>query len=105
MIPGFQVSGIKGTRVPCNKNLESRVPVEPFGVSVCSLRWSHGVRIRGAKELVNPISSFDTSRDREPGRARTQKSRNAKAGSAFLVRPTVIANDHIKKDKGMDGLR
>ena len=23
MIPGFQVSGIEGTRVPCNKNLES----------------------------------------------------------------------------------
>jgi hypothetical protein len=23
MIPGFRVSGIEGTRVPCNKNLES----------------------------------------------------------------------------------
>jgi hypothetical protein len=74
MIPGFQVSGIEGTRVPCNRNLESRVPVAPFGVSVCSLRWSHGVGKRGAKELVNPISGFDISRDREPGRARTQKS-------------------------------
>ena len=104
MIPGFRVSGIEGTRVPCNRNLESRVPVAPFGVSVCSLRWSHGVGIRGAKELANPISSFDTSRDREPGRARTQKSQNAKAGSAFLVRPVVIANDHMEEDKGRDGL-
>jgi hypothetical protein len=105
MIPGFRVSGIEGTRVPCNRNLESRVPVAPFGVSVCSLRWSHGVGKRGAKELVNPISGFGISRDREPGRARTQKSRNAKAGSAFLVRPVVIANDHMEEDKGRDGLR
>jgi hypothetical protein len=105
MIPGFRVSGIEGTRVPCNRNLESQVLVVPFGVSVCSLRWSHGVGKRGAKELVNPISGFGISRDREPGRALAQKSRNAKAGSTFLVRPVVIDNDHMEEDKGRDGLR
>jgi hypothetical protein len=65
----------------------------------------HGVGKRGAKELVNPISGFYISRDRESGRARTQKSQNVKAGSVFLVRPVVIANDHIGEDKGRDGLR
>jgi hypothetical protein len=104
MIPGFQVSGIEGTRVPCNGNLESRVSVAPFGVSVCSLRLSHGVGKRRAKDLVNPISGFDTSRDRESRRARTQKSQNVKAGRTFLVRPVVISNDHMEEDKGRDGL-
>jgi hypothetical protein len=70
MIPGFQVSGIEGTRVPCNKNIESQVSIVPYEVSACSWRWSHGVVKRGAKELINPISGFDISRDREPGRAR-----------------------------------
>jgi hypothetical protein len=54
---------------------------------------------------VNKFRRFDISRDRESGRARTQKSRNAKVGSAFLVRPVVIANDHMEEDKGRDGLR
>ena len=63
--------------------------------------WS---RKRGAKELVNPILGFNISRDKESERAHTQKSRNAKAGSAFLVRPVVIANDRMEEDKGRDGL-
>jgi hypothetical protein len=105
MIPGFQVSGIEGTRVPCNRNLESRVPVAPFGVSMCSLWWLHGVGKRGAKDLINPISGFNISRDKEPGRARRQKSQNAKAGRTLLVGPVVIANDHMEEDKGRDGLR
>jgi hypothetical protein len=54
---------------------------------------------------VNKFRHFGISRDREPGRARTQKSRNAKVGSTFLVRPVVIANDHMEEDKGRDGLR
>jgi hypothetical protein len=58
----------------------------------------------GAKELVNPVLGFDISRDRELGRARTQKSRNVKVGSAFLVRSVVIANDHMEEDKGRDGM-
>jgi hypothetical protein len=87
MIPGFQVS------------------VVPFCVSMCSLRWSHGVGKRGAKELVNPISRFEISRDRHPGRAHTRKYQNMKDGSAFLVRPAFIANDHMEEDKGRDGLR
>jgi hypothetical protein len=52
-----------------------RAPVAPFGVSAWSRRWSHGVgKKRGAKELVNPISGFIISKDREPGRARTKES-------------------------------
>jgi hypothetical protein len=104
MILGFRVLGIEGTRVPCNRNIEIRVLVVPFGVSVCSLRWSHGLGKRGAKDLVNPILGFGISRDREPRRAHTQKSRNMKAGRTFLVRPVVIANDHMEEDKGRDGL-
>jgi hypothetical protein len=71
MIPGFRVSGIEGTRVPCNKSLERQVSVVAYDISACSWRFSHGVGKRGAKDLVNPISGFDISRDREPGRART----------------------------------
>ena len=63
--------------------------------------WS---RKKGVKELVNPISGFSISRDMEPGRAHTQKSKNAKDGNTFLVRPMVIANDHMEEDKGSDGL-
>jgi hypothetical protein len=77
----------------------------PFGVSMCSMRWSHGVGKGGAKDLINPILGFEISRDREPGRACTHKSQNMKAGRTFLVMPMVIANDHMEEDKGRDGLR
>jgi hypothetical protein len=64
----------------------------------------HGLGKRGAKDLINPILGFGISRDRELGRARTQKSQNAKVGSAFLVRFALIDNDHMEEDKGRDGM-
>jgi hypothetical protein len=70
------------------------------GVSLVHRTGSHGEGLREGAKNLSPISGFDISKERESGRAQTQKSQNARAGSAFLVRLVFIANDHMEENKG-----